>query len=131
MNEQKIKELLEKLAEFQAQRDAETLQKNSEKQALIDAVLTPEIKQKLSDIEAEFAGRGDAVASNIAELEAQIRTAVIESGTSVKGSILHAVYAKGRVSWDTKALDGYVKAHPELAEFRKEGEPSVSIRASK
>jgi hypothetical protein len=35
---------------------------------------------------------------------------------------------KGRVSWDGKSLDGYMAAHPEISAFRKEGEPSVSLR---
>ncbi|CAK0771531.1 hypothetical protein CCP3SC15_4350001 [Gammaproteobacteria bacterium] len=39
-----------------------------------------------------------------------------------------AVYTKGRVSWDSKKLDGMMILVPELASARKEGEPSVSIR---
>ncbi|MCG3145996.1 MAG: hypothetical protein HONDAALG_03775 [Gammaproteobacteria bacterium] len=52
-------------------------------------------------------------------------------GATVKGAALSAVYAKGRVSWDNKALEGYAVAHPELLAFRSEGAPSVSIRGVK
>ena len=61
-------------------------------------------------------------------LEAEVKQEVIEAGQTIKGSCLQACYAKGRVSWDTKMLDGYVVAHPEVEQFRKVGEPSVSIR---
>jgi len=49
----------------------------------------------------------------------------------VKGRELEAVYVKGRISWDNKALDGYAAAHPEIGAFRKQGDPSVSIRGVK
>ena len=127
MNEAQIKELLDRLAEYQSKRDAANL----EKQALIDEVYTPEIKQRMAEIEAEFAGKTETVNENIAALEAEIKQAVINHGASVKGSFFHAVFAKGRVSWDTKSLDGYAAAHPELIAFRKEGDPSVSIRTAK
>lgn len=127
MNEAQIKELLDRLAEYQSQRDSANL----EKQALIDEVYTPEIKQRMAEIEAEFAGKTETVNENIAALEAEIKQAVINHGASVKGSFFHAVFAKGRVSWDTKSLDGYATAHPELLTFRKEGDPSVSIRTAK
>ncbi len=39
-----------------------------------------------------------------------------------------AVWSKGRETWDTKSLDGYALAHPEIASLRKVGDPSVSIR---
>ena len=127
MNEAQIKELLDRLAEYQSQRDAANL----EKQALIDEVYTPEIKQRIAEIEAEFSGKTETVNENIAALEAEIKQAVINHGASVKGSFFHAVFAKGRVSWDTKSLDGYATAHPELLTFRKEGDPSISIRTAK
>jgi len=40
-----------------------------------------------------------------------------------------AVFSHGRVSWDTSSLDQYAKTHPEIGSFRKEGNPSVSLRA--
>ena len=50
-------------------------------------------------------------------------------GASVKGEFLHAVWAKGRVNWNTSALEGYAAAHPEIEQFKTVGEPSISIRA--
>ena len=127
MTENEIKLKLDQLAEFQSQRDVVML----EKQRLLDEVYSAEIKQRMAEIEAEFAGKTEAVNENIATLEAEIKQAIIAHGASVKGSVFHAVFAKGRVSWDTKSLEGYATAHPELLIFRKEGEPSVSIRVAK
>jgi len=124
MNELEIKQKLDQLADYRAGRDAIMLQK----QALMDEIMSAEIKAKLAEIEAEFADKSEAVNANIASLEAEVKQAVIEHGASVKSTFLHAVWTKGRVSWDTKSLDGYATAHPELLSFRKEGEPSVGLR---
>ena len=99
-----------------------------EKQAVIDTILTPEIKEKLAEIEAEFAPKVEALSAENERLAAQIREQVLELGATVSGDFHQAIFTKGRVSWDTKALDGYAAAHPEVATFRKEGQPSVSIR---
>lgn len=123
-----IEKMLDELAELHSQRDLAQMEQKRLKQEQIDAVLTDEIKTRLAEIDAEFAGKSDIASDKIASLEAEIKKLVTEKGASVKGEFLHAVFAKGRVTWDTKALDGYVKAHPELTEFRKEGEPSVSLR---
>jgi len=119
-----IESKLDQLSELYAQRDLSTL----EKQRLIDAILTDEIKAKIAEIESEFNGKGEAVSEKIAALESEIKEAVKLNGATVKGQFLQAVFTKGRVTWDSKSLDGYLKAHPELADFRKEGEPSVSLR---
>jgi hypothetical protein len=115
---------LDLLSDYYAQRDNLALKKQEQ----IDKILTPEIRQAISDIEAEFGEKGAAVTENIASLEAEIREAVKLNGATVKGAVLQAVWSKPRVTWDTKALDGYAAGHPEILPFRKEGEPSVSIR---
>ncbi len=119
----KLTEELDRLANFMAERDV----LNINKQELIDQVLTPEIKTRLAEIESEFAGKLDAVEANIADLEAEVRQAVLRHGSSVKGNFLHVIWHKGRVSWDTKSLDEYAELHPEVINFRKQGEPFVSI----
>lgn len=117
-------ELLDRLAEYQAQRTLIEL----DKQKAIDGIMTPEIRQQLSDIEAEYATKYEGVDANIAELTEQIKAAVLAGGESVKGSYLHAVYAKGRVTWDSRKLEGLMMVIPQVAEARKEGAPSCSIR---
>ena len=119
-----IEQKLDELSELYAQRDLSTM----DKQRLIDEVLTAEIKAKIAEIEAEFAGKSETVIEKIEALENQVKELVKEKGASVKGQFLHAVFAKGRVSWDTKTLDGLMIAIPELGQARKQGEPSVSLR---
>lgn len=101
---------------------------NARKQAKIDEVLTPEIKAKLAEIEAEFAPKIDDLTARNQALIDTIKGEVLLTAQTLSGQYHQAVYMKGRVSWDTKALDGYASAHPEIAQFRKEGAPSVSIR---
>jgi len=119
-----IKQLLDQLAEFYFQKDAINLRK----QEVIDGVMTAEIKEKLAEIESEFAIQSEGVDKNIADLTEKVKAAVIENGESVKGASLHAVYSKGRVSWDTKKLEGIMMVIPQIKDARKEGDPSVSIR---
>ena len=117
-------EKLNKIAEY----EAECTLLSASKQTMIDGVLTPEIKKALADIEAEFQPKYAGLDANINALTGEIKTDVLAKGETVKGLSMMAVFAKGRVSWDAKALDGYAAGHPEIAQFRKEGEPSVSIR---
>jgi len=122
--EQSIQMALDRLAEYQAQQEELRLRK----QDLIDSVLTAQIKQQIFDIEAKCQPGEEECAARLQETEAAVRAAVLAVGKSVKGAHLQAVLMKGRVSWDTKAIDGYAMNHPELFTFRTEGKPSVSIR---
>lgn len=124
MTEQ-IKAMLDALSEMMAQREL----LEGDKQGLIDDVLTPGIRQQIADIEAEFTDRTADIATNITQLEMAIKERVVAGGASVRGSRLQAIWSKPRITWDTRALDGYAAGHPEIAQFRKEGQPSVSIRA--
>jgi hypothetical protein len=122
-DEQRIQTMLDALSFA----DAQGLVLEVDKEAAIDKVITPEIRAQISDIEAEFSQKIAAVNANIAELERTVKSEVLAFGATIKGSALQAVWSKPRVSWDTKALDGYAAGHPEIAQFRKEGEPSVRI----
>ena len=115
---------LDELADLQLGQDVIRLRKQEE----IDQVITAEVKAKLAEIDAKYLGESSDLQTKIAELDGYIRKAVLELGTSIKGTRLHAVWNKGRVTWNTKALDGYAAGHPEIAQFRTEGEPSISIR---
>ena len=117
-------DLLNELAELQAQLDLA----NMKKQELIDAVITPEIKAQIADIDQEFAGPIETIGSNMADLTARIKEQVEIIGSTVKGNSYMAVWSKPRVSWDSKALDGMMNLIPQLAKARSEGQPSVSIR---
>ena len=89
-----------------------------------------QVAQRKQEIEAEFAGKTEAAEENIKQLQADIRAGVLQAGESKKGTHYQAVYVRGRVTWNTDMLDGMVIAFPALAKARKEGQPSVAIRAN-
>ena len=99
-----------------------------EKKALIDSVTPPEVKDKIDEIKAEFTDKIEAMSDERRTLEAEIKGEVLATGRTIKGNVHAFTFTKGRTSWDTKLLDGYAVAHPELEVARKVGEPSVSIR---
>lgn len=101
---------------------------NAEKTSLIDQILTQEIKEKPAEIEQEFSEKIENISQEKARLEEEIKQEILANGRSIKGDYHAFSFTKGRVSWDTKALDGYAASHPEIGAFRKEGSPSVSVR---
>lgn len=117
---------LDELSELQAKRDLLKLQKAKRHRAIIEPVA-----QALLDLEFEYALPETEVEAEIEALTAEIKADVLAHGASLKGetSNLQAVWSKPRVTWDTRRLEGYAAAHPEIEAFKKVGEPSVSIRA--
>jgi hypothetical protein len=143
-------------AAIQAETEAET-------RAVYD-----DVYQRKQEIADEFADKEKVAAENIAKLEAEIRADVIARAAkkleedleaddlSVKNGLFHAVYSRGRITWDAKRLDklprrladatveldSFVAMTEELAslrkrisdiawvlsEARKEGDPSVALR---
>jgi hypothetical protein len=119
-----IQQKLDRLSELRSAAEAIRLTMD----AATNAVITDEQRKQIADIRLEFQPQIDAAAEAAAALEAEIKAEVIAAGASVKSERLQAIYIKGRVSWDTKALEGVAATIPQIAKFRKEGEPSVSFR---
>jgi hypothetical protein len=120
------KEKIETLVNYYSQKDVLML----DKQSLIDSILTPEIKEKLEDINAEFSEKTDAVDANIKVLESEIGTEVIAQKATVKTDYMQVIYNKGREGgWDTSKLEGFALAHPEINVAKKpDGKPYVTFR---
>lgn len=119
-----IGEKLERLNDLHLQLEA----LDGEKQKLVDQILSPETKARLAEIEAEFAQKVEAASANIEALEAAIKADTLVLGETVRGAAFQAVWNKGRQTWDSKGLSTYAEANPEVLQFRKEGEPSVTLR---
>lgn len=62
------------------------------------------------------------------KLQDEIKTAVLHYEQTIRGTQLQAVWSTGRTSWNSKALDGYSVAHPEMLQFKSVGTPTVSFR---
>jgi hypothetical protein len=69
----------------------------------------------------------EAVSANIEKLEAEVKEEVLHHGASIRGTFFHAIWNRGRVSWDTSKMDQFASEHPEILQFRKEGKPYISI----
>ena len=86
------------------------------------------VQPQLEALEEETNPMLKAVGEKIAIVEDRVKSLVITQGESVKGFGLHLVYTKGRVSWETKMLEGMALLFPEINKAKKIGEPSVSIK---
>lgn len=89
------------------------------------------VKDQLDALAVEMEPKMTMAAFDAQEAERAVKSLVLELGKSVKGDTLHAVYAKGKTTWDGAKLDGMVSLIPQIADARKTGQPSVSIREVK
>ena len=117
---------LEELTELKAAAEITRLDYEAKRDEILKAV-----QAELEALEAEYAPLLEAAAARISALELEVKDEVLQHGASVKGGGWYAMYSRGRVTWDNKALDSYARAHPEIIRFRKEGAPSVSLRVVK
>jgi hypothetical protein len=87
-----------------------------------------QVRAQLDALDDEFSGRMRAAQEEVSHLEAEVKGVVLQAAQSVKHEGIHAVYMRGRVSWNSRELSRYAESHPELQEFRRVGAPSVSLR---
>ena len=85
------------------------------------------VQAELDALSAEYDPLFDSGRERLQALEAQAKELCIMRGQSAKVDGLAVTYVKGRTSWDTKALDGYAAAHPEIERFKSEGKPSARL----
>ena len=127
MDENEIIMKLDQLAVYREDR----AQIEREKVLRLAEAIPPDVQALLDAIKSEFDGPLSVSAEITGELEAEIKDAILKLQSSVKGSKLHAVWARPRITWNTDGLEVYALAHPELLNFQKIGQPSVSIREVK
>lgn len=121
-----------------------TQQKLDELAALQDqvAALTERFEQikafHLAPVQEAIDRAEAAMKAEVAEIQPaidglikDIKADVEGRAQSIKGRYLHAVYSKGRVSWDGKMLEGFALAHPVILQARSFGKPSVTLRQIK
>lgn len=87
-----------------------------------------QIQSELDALDAEYRPVLEAAEGNIAALENEIKTDVLLHGESVTGGMYRATYTQGRVSWDNEGMTKYAASHPDVLQFRKQGQPIVSLR---
>ena len=87
-----------------------------------------QVQSQLDALDLEFKPVMERVEENIDSLENEIKTDVLLYGESVSGGMYRATYTRGRVSWDNDGITKYAEAHPDVLQFRKQGQPIVSLR---
>ena len=88
-----------------------------------------QVQAELDALDMEYRPILEATDENIAALENEIKTDVLLYGESVAGGSYRASYTQGRVSWDNEGMTKYAAAHPDVLQFRKQGQPIVTLRA--
>ena len=94
------------------------------------AEVLKKVQAELDALESEYEPLLEAAEQNASTLESEIKNDVLLAGESVVTDVYQALYLKGRVTWDTTGIDRYAQSHPEVLRFRKQGEPSVALRAA-
>ena len=104
----------------------ELLQK--EMQDAIDQAMPQEVLDRIDDIKAELQPEIERLDTEISLVAEWLKEYVIQIGETLKGEYHMVVAAKGRTTWNTKGLQGYAIAHPEIEVFKSVHDPSASIR---
>ncbi len=87
-----------------------------------------QVQAELDALDLEYKPVMEAAEANVAALENEIKTDVLLHGESVSGGMYRATYTQGRISWDNEGMSNYAASHPDVLQFRKQGQPIVSLR---
>ena len=84
----------------------------------------------IEEAKAELAEKTKALTAMVDSLQKDIKAEVIKHGKGIKApeGRLNVVYTKGRETWDSKKLTQHISENPWLADCKKLGSPSISIR---
>jgi hypothetical protein len=87
-----------------------------------------QIQSELDALDMEYKPVLEAAEENIASLENEIKTDVLLYGESISGGMYRATYTHGRTSWDNEGMTKYAALHPDVLQFRRQGQPIVFLR---
>ena len=118
-----VAEKLERLTNLRGAADVARLDYESKR-----AEILKKVQAELDAIDSEYHPILESADENIAALENEIKTDVLLYGESISGGSYRASYTQGRVSWDNEGMAKYAAAHPDVIQFRKQGNPIVTLR---
>jgi len=95
------------------------------------AAAAADFDMRIKDIEYQRDQATAELDAAIEQCRASVKTGVLDLGRTVKVDGWMATWNKPRVNWNTKVLDGFAVAHPELLNLRTIGEPTVTIRRTR
>jgi hypothetical protein len=116
-------EKLDALSEIQAHKTLLDIEYDEQRKKILATV-----QAELDALDIEINPQRNQLSEQYGVLEMEIKADVLAGGSTVHGKYMMAVWSKPRITWDSKQLDGLMIAIPQLAQARREGEPSVSIR---
>ncbi len=93
--------------------------------------IPPEVREQIETIEAEYQPKLDALREKLKSLEDEVKERVLNTGSTLKGNVVMAVYRKGSTKWDEKHLERLAAEYPRILEAKIEGKPSVAIQRIK
>ena len=114
---------LNQLAEMRTAADSARAKYEAERAEILRSV-----QAELDRLDAAHEPLLRTAAEHVARLEAGIKNDVFRHGSTIRGATLYAVFTRGHVTYDTKAITRYAETHPELLEYQRTSEPTVSIR---
>lgn len=118
-----IAEKLQRLENLRSAADAARMDYEAKR-----AEIMQKVQAELDALASEYQPILDSAEENISTLENEIKTDVLLHGESVASGRYRATFTRGRTSWDTKGMEQYAAAHPEVLKFRKQGQPIVTLR---
>jgi hypothetical protein len=118
-----ITEKLERLTNLRAAADLTRMDYEAKR-----AEILKQIQAELDALDAEYNPLFEATDQNAATLEAEIKNDVLLHGESIQAGTYRAVYVQGRISWDNDGMNRYAEVHPDVLQFRKQGQPNVTLR---
>ena len=90
-----------------------------------------EKKSRLEELKRLWEISNAELIGEIKTLESEIEESVLESGETVKGESLMAVWVSGKMTWNGKMLKKFAEEYPAILAASKVGNPSVSFRTVK
>lgn len=87
--------------------------------------------EQIAAIEAKMKKEINPLTEMIQNLEKEIKAKCIQLQETVQGSTLQVVFVSGRVTWESKGLEGYAVDHPAVLRFRKVGKPTARLQEMK
>ena len=93
--------------------------------------IPPEVREQIETIEAEYQPKLDVLREKLKALENEVKELVLNTGSTLKGNVVMAVYRKGSTRWDEKHLERLAAEYPRILEAKIEGKPSVAIQRIK
>lgn len=104
----------------------------ADKQKLIDEAMPKEVRERVEEIEEEFAGKTEKAQKDLEKLEETIKAGIVSLKKTLVVKGMKAFYYEGRVTWDAKGLEGVIKNNPDVAKvitkFKKQGKDYASFR---